>query len=377
MLRYDVSGAEVYVSSPRTAISSIVVLKLDHIGDFLLTWRAFKSLREAFPDTEITLVCGAHNAGLAQTAALFDHVVAYNYFERDLQRNQRRALDQILSGYFDLAIDCRHDADTRHLLSGIHARYRAGFFAPNIELDLSLPSMEVAPYDQMQGVHAELRLQLLVAAVIATYGRPQKHPIQKLIASGVVEPQFSEQRYVVIAPGSGNELKNWPVNNYTLLAKRLTSQLGLSIVILGSVHDMGLARLLEAALPKHHVQNLVGSTQLTDLPRLLQGAAAYVGNDSGITHMAGLLNVPTLCIFAGVADPQIWMPRGEQSVLIRYPVACAPCKHSKPEFCKSNQRCTTSILIETVWAELISLLDGQISRHSLFGGAIPAGTEDR
>lgn len=377
MLRSDVSGAEIYVSSVAGDISSIVVLKVDHVGDFLLTWRAFKSLREAFPDAEITLVCGEHNAGLAQTAALFDHVVAYNYFERDLQRNQRRALDQILPGHFDLAIDCRHDADTRHLLSGIHARYRAGFFAPDIELDLSIPSMEVAIYGQTQGVHAELRLQLFVAAVIATYGCPQGHPIQELTVSGAVEPRFSDQRYVVIAPGSGNPLKNWPVHNYALLAKRVASQLGLSIVILGGAHDMGLARLLEAALPEHHVQNLAGSTQLADIPRLLQGAAAYVGNDSGVTHMAGLLNVPSLCIFSGVADPQIWMPRGGQSVLIRYPVACAPCKHSKPEFCKSNLRCTTSISIETVWAELVSLLDGQISRQSPFGGATPAGTKDR
>ncbi len=55
---------------------------------------------------------------------------------------------------------------------------------------------------------------------------------------------------------------------------------------------------------------------LGDLARWLSGAALYIGNDSGITHLAAAVGVPTLALF-GPTDPAVWGPRGEQVSILR------------------------------------------------------------
>ena len=95
-------------------------------------------------------------------------------------------------------------------------------------------------------------------------------------------------RLVAIHPFSGSAKKNWPLERFTELAGRL-----------------GAAEFCEG--PKE------GTHRFTDLCALatwLGGAAAYVGNDSGISHLAAAVGVPVVALF-GPTDPRVWAPRGE------------------------------------------------------------------
>ena len=110
----------------------LLVLKLDHYGDFLIGLPALKRLREAFPTDHITLVCGSWNAELARRLGVADEVRAYDFFPEngalwsgqpfeDLQRFR-----EVCSGGFDIAIDLRVDEDTRFLLEHVEAATRCG-----------------------------------------------------------------------------------------------------------------------------------------------------------------------------------------------------------------------------------------------------------
>jgi len=60
------------------------------------------------------------------------------------------------------------------------------------------------------------------------------------------------------------------------------------------------------------------------LRRLLASGRAYVGNDSGVSHLAAWLGLPSVVVF-GPSDPVRWRPIGENVEVVRPPLACAPC----------------------------------------------------
>lgn len=131
----------------RTPVQRILVLKLDHYGDFVIGLPALRELRLAFPQATIRLVCGSWNQRNAQASGLVDEVRCFNYFPEHPLRGDPRGpdplsvLDEAAAGRFDLAIDLRVDEDTRHLLGRTDARLRCGIGSASRFplLDIALP----------------------------------------------------------------------------------------------------------------------------------------------------------------------------------------------------------------------------------------------
>jgi hypothetical protein len=102
--------------------------------------------------------------------------------------------------------------------------------------------------------------------------------------------------HVVLHPFSGGARKNWPFPRFEALAKQLTT--------------LGY-RVEWAACPDR-----VRFENLRDLAEWLAGARCFVGNDSGITHLAAAVGVPVVALF-GPTDPAVWAPRGRVVQIIR------------------------------------------------------------
>ncbi len=98
--------------------------------------------------------------------------------------------------------------------------------------------------------------------------------------------QSSARETVVIHPFSGSAGKNWPIESYVQLAERLP-------------------------LPVEWAQERFES--LLDLAEWMAGARLYIGNDSGITHLAAAVGIPTIAIF-GPSDPGIWAPANSRAL---------------------------------------------------------------
>jgi heptosyltransferase-3 len=111
------------------------------------------------------------------------------------------------------------------------------------------------------------------------------------IAVGEVERHES----VVVHPFASSEAKRWPAGA------------GFRVPGVKVVKLRGPEEQLAGAL---HIQNLL------ELARFLAGARAYIGNDSGITHLAAAVGLPTIALF-GPTDPAVWGPRGKSVRIIR------------------------------------------------------------
>ncbi len=131
-------------------VRRIVVLKLDHRGDFILATAAFEAVRSAFPSAHITVVCGPWNVADAEAGGMFDRVLGLAFFPEFVHAENRvigdaaslRAFAALFEGErFDLAIDLRVHPETRPLLALLDAGVRAGFGAADAFpfLDVALP----------------------------------------------------------------------------------------------------------------------------------------------------------------------------------------------------------------------------------------------
>jgi len=110
----------------------LLVLKLDHYGDFLIGLPALKRLRQAFPAAHITLVCGSWNAELARRLGVADEIRIYDFFPENGAFWSGKPFEglgrfrEVCRGNFDIAIDLRVDDDTRFLLKHVEAATRCG-----------------------------------------------------------------------------------------------------------------------------------------------------------------------------------------------------------------------------------------------------------
>lgn len=121
---------------------------------------------------------------------------------------------------------------------------------------------------------------------------------------------------LVVHAGSGSPRKTWPGFGTAIEAWRESvSPVWRVIEVRGPAED---------AIPPIPDAVCVTGQPLSRIASLLAHADAYLGNDSGITHLAGIVGVPVLALF-GPSDPSVWRPLGERSHVLHRPVPCDMC----------------------------------------------------
>ncbi len=112
-------------------IRRILVVKLDHIGDFVTALPAIRRLKAVFPQASVTVLAGRHARGFARMEPAIDELIEFDFFharsqlgEKTLSKDDFLALRAQLAPYrFDLAVDLRKHLSTRDVLQYTGARY--------------------------------------------------------------------------------------------------------------------------------------------------------------------------------------------------------------------------------------------------------------
>jgi ADP-heptose:LPS heptosyltransferase len=114
---------------------------------------------------------------------------------------------------------------------------------------------------------------------------------------------------LVIHPGSGSSRKNWSTEKYAELVHLATNH-GLRVLLLeGQADHEAVRRLLERLKVELPV---LRNLDLMAVAALISEARMYVGNDSGITHLAAAVGASTWALF-GPTNPKLWAPRGRRA----------------------------------------------------------------
>ena len=174
-----------------------------------------------------------------------------------------------------------------------------------------------------------------VKKIIIAPGRPPEHSfthVAEYLASTVKIPAHQVRlwhpalsgtpevsRTIAIHPGSGSERKNWPIASYAEIIKSLWQEHYEVLLLAGPAEEQKLAYLQRHLKPPAGLCRTLVSAPLPEIAQQLQQCRGYLGNDSGVTHLAAMLGVPTVAIFGPGSRTSNWEPLGKHVTIIQQP----------------------------------------------------------
>ena len=353
----DESVRAMYSGHPlidRAEVKAILVVKVDHIGDFIVSLPAVRRLKAAFPGARLTALVAPASAAIAAIEPAIDACIPFEFFherselgEKELTGDELTALTARLAPYrFDIAVDLRKHLSTRHLLLCSGARLLAGFDAlekfPWLDVVLEWDGDKALVRKRSHVVDDLVNL----AAAIEEACEPERALFDPRPTPMALDemPEYARHLFdrpvVAIHPGSGNVMRQWPEKHIPPLIELLVEQDDVSVLLVGGRDDeekaAGIVR--QVARPGR-VASVAGMVPLIALPRLLAACALFIGGNSGPKHIAAASGVPTIGIHSGVVDPGEWGPVGDRAVALYRDMSCAPCFLAKPEHCPRGMAC--------------------------------------
>ena len=285
-------------------MSRILVIKLGALGDVVLAFGAFAAIRANHRDAAITLLTTPPFAELAQASPWFD-VVQTDTRPQPWNLPRLLRLRRSLQG-FDRVYDLQTSGR-----SGWYFRLAGRPEWSGIAAGCSHPHANPGR-DRMHTL--ERQREQLEMAGISDFAAPDLGWLRPTPpGTGLVKGEGDEQR-VVLIPGAAphRPRKRWPAQRFGALAQ-IVARRGQTPVIVGMAADAPFAAVIRAACPT--AIDLTGQTSLLQLAGVMATAALAVGNDTGPTHLAAALGIPTLALFSDDSDPALTRPRGDVTVL--------------------------------------------------------------
>jgi heptosyltransferase-3 len=273
-------------------VRRILFITLSNIGDAIMTTPALQLVHEAFPAASVDIVCDPRSHDIFTHCPFRGELIL-----KDKQHGWRGTLQlvrRLRREVYDLIVDLRTDGLARLLRAQRRlTKCRATASRPHA---VQQHAAVVAPL-------AGARLPATRLWLDDAARDKARHWMNELRADDVL----------AIAPGANWPAKIWPPERFRELADRAADLLD-GCVLLGNAEDRPLCAELAAGLKLPHL-NLCGKTSLLEAGAVLERCAAFVGNDSGLGHLAAAAGTRTLTVF-GPGDPERYHPWGPQSLWV-------------------------------------------------------------
>ncbi len=339
-----------------TEVRRVLVVRLRSIGDTVLATPALHALRRFLPAARIDVLLEDWVAPLLTDHTDVDTVITV---ARASTLARLALVRRLRAARYDVAFNL-HGGSTAALLTWASgARQRVGYAHYRFSAlhnHRAPPAAEL--WQQPQTHSAEQQLALVGWTGVPVTDRPSARLVvtaqarasvaQQLRAAGLSEAQ----PFVLFHPAAAFDSKQWAAENFARVAADCAAR-GLSVVAVAAPHE----RATLAALSAHTPTPIISFTGLT-LPELTALAAAarlFVGNDSGVAHIAAATNTPTVVVF-GSSNVAHWRPwTRAPAEVVREEMPCAPCPgYTCAEF--GVAQCIRRVTVEHVTAAVARVL---------------------
>jgi len=352
----------------RTQARSVVFVRTDNLGDFVLWLPAAKAIRAKWPwpGCRYILIANHNWSRFAEELGLFDSVIPLNRVR--FQRNPfyRIAmifrLARIKAELLVTPIQSRDPttADTIARAINSERKIASAGDSNNAYVNPSIPSHwynELIP-SSSNSTHESVRNKEFTESLTdIKVGDPWP---QFVIPSPKQLPDaIKDQDYAVIAPGASSPQRLWPSEYFSRLANKLSSEMFLGTVLIGTASER-----LETAAVAHGCSgplvDLTARLSINDLLAILGHAKLVVTNETGTAHLAAALRVPTLCIMGGghfgrfLPYPKEARDSGIKVVALHHPMLCFNCnwKCVYPIGYTDPAPCVSSVSVDAAWSAI-------------------------
>ena len=290
-------------------IKNILVVRNDRLGEFLLNVPVLRAIKETFGNACLTLVVNSSVKEVAERIQYEDELVVWE--------NRKHSLKEVLRfskllkhKKYDvcLILNPSKEFNLISFLAGIPVRVgydrKWGFL-------LTKKMKDIKHLGNRHEVDCNLELAGLIGAKTA----------DKSLSLKVEEKTFPElagRNNIVIHPFTSDAVKQWPIERFQLLAKRISGELGLGVLIIGKEESGCIGKVKFDNLGKNIV-NMINKTSLIELAQVIKQCQLFVSCDSGPMHLAASVGVPVIALFRNDLPGKTskrWGPWGEGHIVI-------------------------------------------------------------
>jgi len=347
-----------------TQSDKILLIRVDYIGDVLLTTHTLKAIRKRFPASHISFLVSSKSREILEGNPYIDNIITYDppwFFKKTLMRALREyftILSLIRKQRFDLAADFRGDVRNILLLmvfGGIPAR--VSFAASGGWYLLT----SIANYKE------SLHEAVYHSVIAETMGaRIDKEALPEMFIGDkdrvFVDDFFNkygiknDDMLVVIHPGARQAVRQWPEERYAEVGRYLITEYGAKIILTGSRDEVPLIKRIKTLM--NNEAAVIGATELNSLKQLtalFERCRLYIGVSSGPSHLAGTAHLPSVLLFGPEPISQ-WYPLGNKYFIVKKDFPCCPCNQKR---CYVSENCIMAIKVEDVIHGIHILLNSQ------------------
>jgi ADP-heptose:LPS heptosyltransferase len=312
----------------------ILFISHNRLGDAVLSTGLLAHLGRQYPGAEITVACGPTPAPLL---ALAPNVVELIALEKaPLAGHWRKLWRQTAPRRWDLVVDLRASLmawllwarQRRVLMGNSDEHHRVDHAAQVLDLQPSpAPELWRRPsHDAAAAAHL-----------------PRGGPV------------------LALGPTANWGGKQWPIERFTDLARRMTGSngplAGARVAVFGAGNERAAAQALLDDLPRDQIVDLIGRIELPVVLACLARCDLYVGNDSGLMHMAAAAPIPTLGLF-GPSREELYGPWGDRAAAVRTDRSFADIRNDPVYDYRKQDSWMNTLSVEKVEAAARELLAG-------------------
>ena len=376
------------MSAWRTA-RRILCVRLDNMGDVLMSTPAMQALKDSGADRHVTLLTSRGAAMLAPHLPMVDRLLTWDApwarhdasvredgVPNDIGDAIGACAARLAAEAFDAAViftvytQSALPAAMLCSLAGIplrlaHCRENPYAlltdWAPETESrdSLTLPRHEVArQLDLVRRVGAtvaDTRMRFAVRDEDRRMLQASMADGFPRVAPGAPPDPAGNKSLILIHTGATAASRRWPARRFAAVARELAMQAGAEVFLTGSASEAALAESVCAEAAHPAVRSMAGQLPLGAMGALIERASLIISNNSGPVHLAAALGTPVVDLYA-LTNPQ----HGPWQVPHRTLFADVPCRYCYKSVCpEGHHRCLRDVTVEQVLLAARSLLAGE------------------
>lgn len=334
----------------------ILIVRLDRIGDVVLSTPVIRSLREAYPASHIAFMVRPYAYDIVAGNPFLDEVIIYD--KRMGLLGTLKFIRFLRKRRFDLALILHPTSRTNILTFLACIPKRVGF-----DRKMGFALNRRAPHTKQFGLKHEIdyTLDLVRYIGVVSHSRTLHMPI-----SGRSEEKVNKifarhnvtgsDPVIVINPGASCHSKRWRPERFADVADRLARKHRAKIVLIAGGADKAITDRV-ASFMKGPCINLAGATTVADIASILRRSRLFISNDSGPVHIACAVGTPVIAIF-GRSDrglsPRRWGPSNPGDVVLHKDVGCIACLAHN---CSLGFKCLEAITVDDVVSAANKILE--------------------
>jgi ADP-heptose:LPS heptosyltransferase len=364
----------------------ILAIRLDNLGDVLVTTPALHAIKTSLPDATLTLLASPVGAQVARLNPDIDDVIVYqapwmdpwHKLPQDSEREQRM-IETLRAGQFDGAIifTSYHQSPlpAAYLcyLADIPLRVAASIDGPGSLLTTRHKHPECQMHEVERGLdlvqaigfetsERDLVLRVPDEAHVAIRDCLSTHGIDHVICRGGMAVNASKP-LIVVHPGCSMPARTYPWEMYVGVIDLLVDQLDAMVFLTGAEDERELVeRILEYVRPetRRSAYALAGELAFPDLCALIEAADLTITNNTGPMHISAAVKTPVIALFALTNPPEQWGPWQVPHRQLYHDVSCRICYSRVCPYGHECLRLVSPQMVANAASQLLKEVEGNV-----------------